>query len=211
MKSIITISREFGSGGREIGKKLAESMNIPFYDKELLEMASKESGICEELFYKNDESHSNSLLYSLVMGTYPLSADGKIHPNMPLNHKLFLAQFDTIKKIGEQGPCVIVGRCADYILKDQKYVINFFINADILSKKRRILERYDIDKDKVLDFIKKTDKNRANYYNYYSDMKWGEAKNYDLCINSSKVGIDGAVELMKTYINVKEKHLEENQ
>lgn len=211
MKSIITISREFGSGGREIGKKLAENLNIPFYDKELLEMASKESGICEELFYKNDESHSNSLLYSLVMGTYPLSADGKIHPNMPLNHKLFLAQFDTIKKIGEQGPCVIVGRCADYILKDQKYVINFFINADILSKKRRILERYDIDKDKVLDFIKKTDKNRANYYNYYSDMRWGEAKNYDLCINSSKVGIDGAVELMKTYINVREKHLEENQ
>lgn len=209
MKSIITISREFGSGGREIGKKLADKLGIPFYDKELLEMASKESGICEELFYRNDESHSNSLLYSLVMGTYPISSDGKIRPDMPLNHKLFLAQFDTIKKISEQGPCVIVGRCADYVLKDNKNVINFFINSEILSKKRRILERYDIEKDKVLDFIKKTDKNRANYYNYYSDMKWGEAKNYDLCINSSKVGIDGAVELMATYINVREKHLEE--
>lgn len=211
MKSIITISREFGSGGREIGKKLAEKLGIPFYDKKLLEMASKESGICEELFYRNDESHSNSLLYSLVMGTYPLSSDGKIRPDMPLNHKLFLAQFDTIKKIGEQGPCVIVGRCADYVLKDNKNVINFFINADTLSKRKRILERYDIEKNKVLDFIKKTDKNRANYYNYYSDMKWGEAKNYDLCINSSKVGIDGAVELMTTYINVREKHLEENK
>ena len=177
MKSIITISREFGSGGREIGKKLAERLNIPFYDKELLEMASKESGICEELFYKNDESHSNSLLYSLVMGTYPLSADGKIHPNMPLNHKLFLAQFDSIKKIGEQGPCVIVGRCADYILKENKNVINFFINADMVNKRKRILERYDIEKDKVQDFIKKTYKNIDNYYNYYSYLKWGEAKN----------------------------------
>ena len=175
MKSIITISREFGSGGREIGKKLSERLNIPFYDKELLEMASKQSGICEELFYRNDESHSNSLLYSLVMGTYPLSSDGKIHPNMPLNHKLFLAQFDTIKKIAEQGPCVIVGRCAD----------------------------------KVRDFIRKTDKNRANYYNYYSDMKWGEASNYDLCINSSQIGIEGAVDLMVTYIGVREKYIDE--
>ena len=208
MKSIITISREFGSGGREIGEKLAKKLNIPFYDKELLEMASKESGICEELFYRNDESHSNSLLYSLVMGTYPISSDGKIHPNMPLNHKLFLAQFETIKKIAEKGPCVIVGRCADYVLKDHKNVINFFINADLANKKKRILERYDIEKDKVRDFIKKTDKNRANYYNYYSDMKWGEARNYDLCINSSQIGIEGAVDLMVTYIDVREKYLD---
>lgn len=206
MKSIITISREFGSGGREIGKKLAEELGIPFYDKELLEMASKESGICEELFYKNDETHSNSLLYSLVMGTYPLSPNGKIQPDMPLNHKLFLAQFDTIKGVADKGPCVIVGRCADYVLNDRKDVIHFFINADMLAKRKRILKRYDIEKDKVQDFIRKTDKNRANYYNYYTDMKWGEAKNYDLCINSSAIGIDGAVKLIKTYINAKETH-----
>lgn len=204
MKFIITISREFGSGGREIGQKLANELGIPFYDKELLVRASKDSGICEDLFYRNDESHSNSLLYSLVMGTFPTNGQGKIRADMPLNHKLFLAQFDAIKKIAEEGSCVIVGRCADYVLREEKNVLNFFINADLASKKKRILERYDIEKDKAMDFIKKTDKNRANYYNYYSDMKWGEAKNYDLCINSSTLGIDGTVKILKAFIEVKE-------
>lgn len=203
MKHIITISREFGSGGREIGKLLAEQLDIPFYDKELLEMASKESGICQELFESNDESYTNSFLYSLVMGNYPVSPEGRINPEMPLNHKLFLAQFDTIKKIAENGPCVIVGRCADYILKENTDVLNFFVMGNLLEKKKRILERYDIEKNKVEDFIKKTDKRRAHYYNFYTDMIWGEAKNYDLCINSSKTGIQGAVELMKSYIQIK--------
>ncbi|MGN0594387.1 MAG: AAA family ATPase [Hominimerdicola sp.] len=204
MKSIITISREFGSGGREIGKTLADKLGIPFYDKELLEIASKESGICEELFVKNDENYTNSLLFSLVMGNYPVTADGRLNPDMPLNHKIFLAQFDTIKKLAKQGPCVIVGRCADYVLKNEPNVINFFVMGDSFEKKRRILERYDIEKSKVDDFIRKTDKRRASYYNYYTDMKWGEAKNYDLCINSSKTGISGAVELMESYIAIKE-------
>lgn len=204
MRSIITISREFGSGGREIGRILAEQLDIPFYDKELLEIASKESGICQELFVKHDESYSNSFLFSLVMGNYPVTADGRINPDMPLNHKLFLAQFDTIKNLAEKGPCVIVGRCADYVLKNMPNVVNFFVSGNIIEKRARILERYDIEKNKAEDFIKKTDKRRASYYNYYTDMKWGEAKNYDLCINSSKTGIDGAVRLMKDYIAIKE-------
>lgn len=204
MNSIITISREFGSGGREIGKTLSEKLNIPFYDKELLELASKESGICQELFVRNDESNTNSFLYSLVMGNYPVTADGKINPDMPLNHKIFLAQFETIRKLAEKGPCVIVGRCADYVLKNNKNVINFFITGNTAEKKSRILKRYDIEKNKAEDFIRKTDKKRASYYNYYTDMKWGEAKNYDLCINSSKTGIEGAVSLMMDYISIKE-------
>ena len=138
------------------------------------------------------------------MGTFPTNGQGKIRADMPLNHKLFLAQFDAIKKIAEEGSCVIVGRCADYVLREEKNVLHFFINADLASKKKRILERYDIEKDKAMDFIKKTDKNRANYYNYYSDMKWGEAKNYDLCINSSTLGIDGTVKILKAFIEVKE-------
>ena len=204
MRSIITISREFGSGGREIGKKLADDLGIPFYDKELLEMASKESGICQELFVKNDESYTNSFLFSLVMGNYPVSADGRINPDMPLNHKIFLAQFETIKNIAKKGPCVIVGRCADYVLKNEPNIIDFFISGNTAEKKKRILERYDIEKNKAEDFIRKTDKRRASYYNYYTDMKWGEAKNYDLCINSSKTGVDGAIKLMKAYIEIKE-------
>ena len=204
MRSIITISREFGSGGREIGKKLAEDLGIDLYDKELLEIASKESGITQELFVKHDETYTNSFLYSLVMGNYPVTPDGRINPEMPLNQKIFLAQFDTIRSLAEKGPCVIVGRCADYVLRNQDHVINFFITGNMAHKRRRILERYDIEKNKVEDFIRKTDKRRANYYNYYTDMKWGEAKNYDLCVNSSKTGIDGAVELMKAYIGIAE-------
>ena len=206
MRSIITISREFGSGGREIGRTLARDFNIPFYDKELLEIASKDSGICEELFVKNDESYTNSFLFSLVMGSYPVAADGRINPELPLNHKIFLAQFDTIRKLGDQGPCVIVGRCADYVLKDNPNVIDFFLMADLADKKARILGRYDIEKDKVEDFIKKTDKRRASYYNYYTDQKWGAAPNFDLCINTSKTGIAGAVKLMKDYIEIRESY-----
>lgn len=204
MRSIITISREFGSGGREIGKRLAESLGVDFYDKELLEIASKESGICEELFVKHDENYTNSFLYSLVMGTYPTTADGRITTELPLNQKIFLAQFDVIRRLAEKGPCVIVGRCADYVLRSRDNVINIFISGDMQQKKRRILERYDIEKNKAEDFIRKTDKRRANYYNYYTDRKWGEARNYDLCINSSKTGIEGAVELMSDYIRIKE-------
>ena len=144
------------------------------------------------------------------MGSYPVSADGRIEPEMPLNQRLFLAQFDTIKKIAKQGPCVIVGRCADYVLKNETNVINFFINGNTTEKKRRILERYDIEKNKVEDFIKKTDKRRASYYNYYTDMKWGEARNFDLCINTSRTGIDGAVELMLEYIGIKERSAEKD-
>lgn len=204
MRSIITISREFGSGGREIGKKLAEQLGIEFYDKELLELASKHSGITQELFVKHDENYTNSFLYSLVMGNYPVTSDGRINPELPLNQKIFLAQFETIRALAEKGPCVIVGRCADYVLRNRDNVINFFITGSMPQKRRRILERYDIEKNKVEDFIRKTDKRRANYYNYYTDMKWGEAKNYDLCLNSSKTGIEGAVEIMQDYIRIKE-------
>lgn len=203
MNTIITISREFGSGGREIGERLAKAYQIPLYDKELLERSAKDSGICEEIFERNDEAYSNSLLYSLVMGTYPVTPDGKIFPEMPVNHRIFLAQFETIRKLAAQGACVFIGRCADFVLRENPHVVNFFVVGNMPEKKRRILERYDIEKNKAEDFIRKTDKRRANYYNYYTDMKWGEARNFDLCVNSSKTGIDGAVRLMQDYINLK--------
>ncbi|MFT3950447.1 MAG: cytidylate kinase-like family protein [Oscillospiraceae bacterium] len=204
MKTIITVSREFGSGGKEIGRRLADHFGIPFYDREILERSAKDSGICEALFERNDEAYTNSLLYSLVMGTYPVTPDGKIFPEMPVNHRIFIAQFETIRKLADQGPCVFVGRCADYVLKPRCDTVNFFIVGGLADKKHRVLERYDIEKNKVEDFIRKTDKRRANYYNYYTDMKWGEAKNFDLCVNSSKSGIDGAVKLMIDYIAIKE-------
>lgn len=203
MRSVITISREFGSGGHAIGKAVAEKLGIPFYDKELLGIAAKQSGLCEDLFVKYDESHSNSLIYSLVMGSYAPTADGRlISDNMPLNHKVFLAQFETIKTLAQES-CVIVGRCADYVLKNEPDVFNFFITGNIIDKKKRILERYDIEKNKVEDFIRKTDKRREAYHNYYTETAWGEARNYDLCLNSSKTGIDGAVDIILRYIKLK--------
>lgn len=203
MRSVITIGREFGSGGREIGGKIAEKYGIPMYDKELLEHAAKDSGICEELFHKHDENCTNSFLYSLVMGTYPMTSDGRLNPDMPLNHRIFLAQFETIKKLAE-SPCVIVGRCADYVLQEHTNLISVFVTGDMPEKKRRIGERYDIEKQKLEDFIRKTDKRRANYYEYYSDRKWGRSANYDIAVNSSKVGIDGAVDIICRYIELYE-------
>ena len=205
MNSVITIGSEFGSGGREIGRKLSEIYNIPFYDKELLEESAKNSGICEDLFVRHDESVSNSFIYSLVMGTYPMTSDGRLSPEMPLNQRVFLAQFETIKKLG-QTPCVIVGRCADYVLEDRSNVVSVFVTGNMHEKKRRIAERYDIEKQKLEEFIRKTDKRRANYYEYYTDRKWGIAKNYDLCINSSIVGIEGAVKLISDFIEMKEEY-----
>ena len=205
MRSIITISREFGSGGREIGKKLADDLGIPFYDKELLEMASKESGICQELFVKNDESYTNSFLFSLVMGNYPVSADGRINPDMPLNHKIFLAQFETIKKIAAEGPCIMIGRCADYALADFDNCFSVFFHADLQTRIRRIAKIYDLTDAKAKDRIIKTDKKRSSYYNYYTSKRWGDADSYDLCIDSGKMGIDGSVELVLNAIQLKEK------
>ena len=202
--TIITIGRQYGSAGRQIGRVLAEELGIKCYDKELLERAAKESGLCEELFENHDEKPTNSFLYSLVMDTYSFGYTSSAFSDMPINQKVFLAQFETIKNIAKKGPCVIVGRCADYFLKNEPNIIDFFISGSTAEKKKRILERYDIEKNKAEDFIRKTDKRRASYYNYYTDMKWGEAKNYDLCINSSKTGVDGAIKLMKAYIEIKE-------
>ena len=146
---------------------------------------------------------TNSLLYSLVMGSYPMGADGMINPEMPLNHRIFLAQFETIKKLGG-SPCVIVGRCADYVLQDDPKRISVFITGNMFEKKRRIAERYDIEKPRIEEFIRKTDKRRANYYEYYTDLKWSAASNYDLTVNSSVIGIEGAVKLISEFVAMKE-------
>lgn len=190
--TIFTIGRQYGSGGRIIGKKLAEDLGIPFYDKELLTIAAKESGFCEEIFETHDEKPTSSFLYSLVMGGYGSDS-------MPLNHKLFLAQFETIKKIAKQGPCVIIGRCADYALEEMDNVVNVFVHADMEHRVKRVVEEYGEDPKKAEDIIAKTDKKRASYYNYYSDKKWGCADTYNLSIDSGKIGIDNAVELIKTF------------
>ena len=175
---VIAIGREFGSGGKEIGQKLADRLNIKCYDSELLSIAAKNSGFCEEILKKNDEKPTNSFLYSLVMDTYSMSGyTSAPFVDMPLNHKVFLAQFEAIKKIASEESCVIVGRCADYALAGNPDCVSVFIHADMDFRLKRI--KADTDKEfkddnKVIDFINKTDKKRANYYNYYSSKKWGD-------------------------------------
>lgn len=203
MKYIITIGREYGSGGKEIGQKLAEKIGVKCYDKELLSVASKESGIDENLFYANDEKQQGSFIYSLMMGTYAMGEGGKIYPELPLSHKMYIAQFDAIKKVADKGPCVLVGRCADYVLRERKNIINIFITADKEFKTKRLSERLSVGEAKAEDIMNKTDKKRANYYNFNTESRWGKAMNYDLCINSSKIGIDNTVNLIKNYIDLK--------
>ena len=200
MNTIITIGRQFGSGGHEIGEKLAQHYGIKCYDKELLSRAAKESGFCEEMLQNHDERPTNSFLYNLVMDTYTFGYNSSAFVDMPISHKVFMAQFDTIKKIANEAPCVIVGRCADYALQEYKNCLHLFIHGDEPTKIKRIMERYDISEDKAKDMMIKKDKQRQSYYNYYSTKKWGRADSYDLSINSSILGIDGTVKLIIQYI-----------
>lgn len=194
---IYTIGREFGSGGRKVGEKLAQKLGIKLYDKELLQQAAKDSGFCEEIFENHDEKPTNSFLYSLVMDTYSVSGySAAPFLDMPLNHKVFLAQFETIKKIAEKESCVIVGRCADYALSDNPDCINVFIHADMDIRIKNVSKNLNITENKARDIINKTDKQRASYYNYYTSKKWGDSKSYNLSLDAGKLGTDNCVEMI---------------
>ena len=194
---IYTIGREFGSAGYEVGRLLAERLGVKLYDKELLAQAAKDSGFCEEIFENHDERPTNSFLYSLVMDTYS-GGNYSSAPflDMPLNHKVFLAQFDTIKKIAERESCVIVGRCADYALASNPDCLNVFVHADLEDRIKAVSKRNDVTENKAKDLIQKKDKQRASYYNYYSNHQWGDGRYYDLCINTGKISPEHAVQVI---------------
>lgn len=205
-KTVITIGRQYGSCGRIIGQKLAAELGIKCYDKELLEHAANDSGICKELFENHDEKPTSSLLYSLVMDTYSFGYSPAAFTDMPMNHKIFLAQFDAIKKLAQEGPCVMVGRCADYALSEMNNCMNVFIHADQQLRIQRICERYDLKPHKAKEAVIKMDKSRSSYYNYYTNKKWGEASEYHLCVDSGKYGVDGSVSLILNAIKIFEAH-----
>lgn len=193
---VITVGRQYGSGGRIIGKNLAKALQIPYYDKELLTIAAKESGFSEEIFNTMDEKPTGSFLYSLVAGTYGGN-------QLPLNHKLFLAQFEAIRKIADKNSCVMIGRCADYALEDYDVnCINVFIHANLEHRIQRAIKEYGIAPEKAEDIVHKTDKQRASYYNFYSDKKWGAIDHYDITLDSSKLGIDTCIELIKQCVSL---------
>ena len=203
LNTIITIGRQFGSGGREIGEKLAEHFNIKCYDKELLARAAKDSGMCEEVFEHHDEKPNGSFLYNLVMDTYSFGYNtASTYFDMPVSHRVFLSQFDAIKNLADEGPCVIVGRCADYALQERNDVLNIFIYGSLEDRIKRVMERFeDIStQDKARDMIHKKDKQRKSYYDYYSSKKWGHVDTYDLSVDSSILGIEGTVKLLVQFV-----------
>lgn len=193
---VITIARQYGSGGREVGRKLAEKFGIPFYDRELIARAARESGISEEVFAQSDEKASSSLLYSLMMANVTFGNGVPMVNNLPMSDRLFILQANLIRKFADEGPCVIVGRCADDVLSGEKNVLNVYVYADKLSRMDRIVCSYGEKEGDAAVSLVRHDKQRAEYYNFYTGKSWGSAENFHLCVSTSALGLDGAVELI---------------
>lgn len=200
-KAIIAIGREYGSGGHDVGKLVAKKLGVPFYDKEILSLAAKQSGICEELFENHDEKATPSYLFSFMTGF------GDIPPTepseMPLNHRIFMAQFEAITKLAMQGPCVIVGRCADYVLKGQPNLVSVFIYGDLASRIERIMQLEHLTYDQAKDRVRKVNKQRQEYYNFFAEGNWGHRSNYHLMLNTTGITLDTAADTIITYIQGK--------
>ncbi len=205
MKKLITISRQYGSGGRIIGKMLAEKLGVPFYDKEIIDMAVEASGYSREVIEGAEMKAKSGFAYSLASA---LSFNEGSIGTLSVNDRLFLAQFQVIKEIGDNQQGVIIGRCADYVLKDMPGVTNVFIYGEMGDSIRRATELYGEDAADVKNTINSIDKARANYYNYHTGYKWGDYKNYNLMINSSYITEDEAAELIKDYVE-KRTYIEE--
>ncbi len=199
---VITIGRQFGSGGRAIGRAVAEKLGIPFYDKEIIKHIAQKSGLSREILDDYDERPTNSFLYSLSLGAYTYGGNVAGVMEMPMSDKIFVIQSDVIKNLAKQGPCVIVGRCAESVLKDEVDFLSVFIHTDMENRIQRVSEYDGISRAAASDLIRKTDKKRASYHNYYSELKWGAATSYDLCINS-KIGIENAAKLIVDSVSMK--------
>ena len=197
-RKIITVGRQFGSNGRAVAKLLAEELQLNFYDRELIEMASKKAGMDPEQLAQADEKGANPWLFA---GNHVQS-----YPNqmLPINDLLFNVQSQIIRELADRESCVIVGRAADYVLKDKKGMLNIFIYAPMEARVATIEDRYQIDEKEARARIRKEDKNRKYYYNYYTDSGWGEMENYFLTIDSSRYGIEGTAKVLAAMVRAVE-------
>lgn len=202
-KFVITIARGYGSGGRTIGKMLAEELGIHYYDREILRLASDDSGINEELFAKADEKLKNSLLFKIAKNVYK----GELLPpdsdDFVSNKNLFNYQAKVLKELAEKESCVVIGRCADYILKDMKNVIRVFVHAPLDHCINVVEGMSSLSRKEIEQFIIKTDRHRAEYYKYYTGRDWIDSRNYDLCLNSKELSFDKCVSIIKAYMDIK--------
>ena len=199
---IISIGRQFGSGGHEIGRMLAQELGYKLYDKELLKLQAEHSGIAEKVLETYDEKPTNSLLYSIVMDVYP----SMNYVGSSLNQQIYQAQFDTIRNLRGTGNCVIVGRGADYILRDYEKLVSVFIHADLEIRAKRVAEYEKCSVEKARELVLRSDKKRASYYNFRTEKKWGKASSYQLSIDSGATGYEGAVELIKDFVQIRAKN-----
>ena len=201
---IITIGREYGSGGRQIGKALAERLGISYYDKEIITLAAEKSGLAEEFIAGNEQRVRSGLMHTF-------SASASYHNGffanqyLPLSENIFIAQAQAIRDIAAKESAVIVGRCADYILADRENTINVFIHAPLEARIKRIMELHNLDEAAAMKEITTSDKERGNHYFRYTDLKWGKAQNYVVCINSALMGIDKTVEMLADLAQIEER------
>jgi len=200
--AIITIARQYGSGGREVGEKLAEMLGYRFYDKDLITMAARKSGLNRNMLDEADEKAANSLLYTLAMGS-SVYHHGMDNLHIPLNDKLFSIQCEIIRDLAkEEEGAIIVGRCADYVLENDPRLVRVFICGNFEKRVSSIMQQHSLTEGQAKDLVIKTDKRRANYYSYYTGGKWAKIENYDLIVSTDKTGIDATAALIKGYVEM---------
>jgi cytidylate kinase len=197
-KIIITVGRQIGSGGRTIAKILSEQFHCSFYDKEILNLAARESGLCEKFFEENDERKGT--FGSLSHFQIPFISGGNTYDSTSPQEQVYQFQSDVIRKAAEKGSCVFVGRTADYLLKDHKDIVNIFITAIPEARVKRVCQRMNIDAGDARKYIKEQERGRALYYNFYTGKKWGFSTSYDLCIDSSVLGIKATADYIAEFI-----------
>lgn len=198
---IITIGREHGSNGHDIAKELASQLGYVCYDKEIVDHAAENSGFSKEVFDSYDEKKVSNYVM-LASPNYAGLGEG-----FRLNMQVASAQFDTIRLLADKGNCIFVGRCADYVLRNRKDLVSVFIMANKDFRIKTLMARKGIDADQARKLMRQVDKDRSSYYKYYTDQVWGDAENYELCIDSSRIGVQGTVEVIKSFVAVKEKSL----
>ena len=199
---LLTISREYGSGGRVVGRLLAENLGVPFYDDEIRSLTAQKSGLSEDFIAKSAENLPNTFLHNLNYSAYS-SYDSVSFYDIPVTDKLFLAQSDVIKELAQKGNCIIVGRCADFVLRDEATLVKIMIRGESKDRVQYAMDNYGLSPAKAAERLKKIDKSRTNYYKYYTNRQWDNLDNFDLVVNTSFTGIQGAVEVIKTLLQVK--------
>lgn len=201
---IITIGREYGSGGRQIGQAVAERLGISFYDKKIISLAAEKSGLSDEFIANNEQRVRNGFMQNLAASA-AYSSGFFSGAYLPLSESIFISQSQVIRDIANKEAAVIVGRCADYVLAERENTINVFVHAPVEYRVKRIMELYHMDEAGALKAIATSDKERGNHYFRYTDKKWGKAQNYDICVNSALMGIDKTVEMLVNMANIEER------